>query len=309
MKKTLCAIITTILLISCLGLTAFANESSIVVSEDYKTITMSGYTFTRFNAHGFEITYSSTLDNEIILSDTQKELVSDIRLERNEQKNIIYAEIYFKDGAILNATYLREDCFGDYLAFTNGEDMTYEIYFYYPERTTIEATKETLFGKQITLGSDVLEWCDMYEVFCFSEDKSLSRAAGALLIEDGKYYYVDFVAMGVTDIEYFYPADFDELPAYELTDKSLLADIKEVEEEYYSTDVGFLFNDSFTKTVSAIFLTVVFAVIPFVILVLFLIFTIRSKKLYRKLYGMVCILSGLELAIFATLSILMMIYN
>ena len=89
-----------------------------------------------------------------------------------------------------------------------------------------------------------------------------------------------------------------------MTDPALLQQIEEARAKYYEDDYGIFFNDDFTDIVSKVFITLLFAIVPFAILVLTLILGIKAKGIYKKLYFTTCILAAAELI---TLGIVLLI--
>lgn len=298
MKKIISVIITFILLFSCLGLTAFANPASASISDDYQKLYIDGNSYSRFNTSMMNVEYFS-YDFPVELSATQKESLDEIILQANEDATLICAKIIFKDGAVLTVEFLRDDYLELYNEITVGETATYTIDFHYPEGNTVTTKKEALYGNGILLGADKLEWCDYFPVIAESSDGRLSVYKGSLIIFEENYYYVDFKEAGIESWYEFDPYECAKLPAYEISDPELISSIQKAEDTYYSDDLGFFFDDSFTEAISLVFLIIVFAIVPFVIFVLFLILAIRSKTVYKKMFRIIYMLSAAELVVFA----------
>lgn len=305
MKKIISVIIPVLLLFSCLGLTAFAENSSVTISDDYQKLYLDGNSYSRFNNSTIEVEYFS-FNADVELNATQQELIDEVVLETNENITIISADIYFKDGAVLSVGFLHDDYLEIYNEISTGQITECIIDFEWPEGNTVVTEKTALLGDAVTLYGDDLKWCDYYPVIIKTSDESLTLYEGALLIINDEYYYTDFSEAAVANWYDFNPYDYSELPAHKITDTELLASIKAAEEEYYSDDLGFLYDDNLTETVSAVFLIFVFAIVPFAILVVFLVLAIRSKTVYRKMFSTICILSGAELAIFAIITAFVM---
>lgn len=301
MKKIISILITAMLLFSCLGLTVFAETSSATISDDYQKLTLDGNTYSRFNTSAMEVEYFS-YDTSVELSTNQQDTIKEIILQANEEVTIIYADIYFKDGAVLSVGFLRDDYLGMYNDIATGENNEYTIDFEYPEGNKILVEKATLYGDSVSLGAEELEWCDYFPVVVESSDGSLTAYRGALITIDGDCYYVDFEEAHVESWYDFNPYDYAELPAHEISDEELIASIQVAEDAYYSDDFGFLLDDSFTEAVSAVFLIFVFAIIPFALFVVFLILAIRSKTIYKKMFRVIYLLSGAELVLFAIIT-------
>lgn len=305
MKKISSFIIITILLFSCLGFTVFANPASVTISDDYQELYLDGNTYSRFDTSSLEGEHY--IDNiPVELSDAQEELLREVSIETNATFTVIYADIHFKDGAVLSVGYLRNDYVKMYNEMIAGQNSEYVIDFEYPDDNTVTVSKSILYGENIVLNSEDLGSCTFYPVVVESEDGILTVYKGSLLAVNERYYYVDFQEATVKSYYDFNPYAYNELPAYEITDTNALASIREAEGSYYSDGLGFLLDDNFTNKVSAIFLIIVFAVIPFAIFVVFLILAIRSKTEYKKMFRTIYIFSATLLVVFTIVATLVM---
>lgn len=306
MKKFISVIITTMLLFSCLGLVALANPSSATLSDNYQKIQMGENTYSRFNASMVDIEYLDT-NIQVDLSAAQQETIDEVSLQINADSTFIYADICFKDGAVLSVEFLRDDYLEVYDEISNSTNTTFIIDFEYPEGNIVTAEKSHFFGNRVTLSGDELSWCDYYPVMIKSDDGALTAYKGSLIIIDDKYYYVNYEEIGTETWYEFDPYEYTELSAYEISDPELIADIQEGENAYYSNDFGFLLDEGLTQAISFGFLVFVFAIIPFAIFVVFVILAIRSKTVYKKLFRFVYLLSAGELIVFAMITALFMI--
>lgn len=302
MKKILTVIISTLLLFSCLGFASFAAESSVTISEDYQKLYRNGDSYSRVDTTMLEIESYMPLGEQIEFSLTQQETIKSINLDTNEYENIICADITFRDGASLSVDFLRDDYAEAYQALVNGQDGQYIIDFLYPEGNIVKTEHTSLFGASCTLSADDYNYCEYYNVSAKYTDGKLSAIKGALLIIDEKYYYVDYAEAGVLNWSDFTPYEYLTLPAHEITDTGLVQNIKDAEELYYADDLGFLYDDHFTESISAVFLIIIFAIIPFALFVTFLILAIRAKSIYKKMFRTIYLLSGSIFAIFAIIA-------
>jgi len=298
MKKRISILFAIILLFSCFGFTTYAQKSSNTLSEDYQTMTVDGKNYSRFNASmlNLDTSYSNI---KLALSKTQKEEIASIELESSKNISVISVDISFKDGSRLLIDFLRDDLIKEYNTLLNDTSQEYEIDFSWPSGNVVTTKGTSLLGEKIELGSDVLEWCTSFAVTASNNDESMFMTKGELISYEDNYYYVDFAECGVTNAAYFSLYEYDSLLVHKVTDKDLVKNLADAEKAFHEDDMGFLENDDFTESVSAVFLIAVFAVIPFIILIVCLIFTIRSKAVYRKLWASICILSGAEIVVFA----------
>lgn len=298
MKKILSTIFLAILLFTCLAQTVCA-EVPIMISEDYQTLTMDGKSYSRINAMNLSVEYYEEIHKKVKLSDTQAEQIQDIYLEANETKSVLYAVLTFLDGATLSIDFLQTDYLDEYNNIMKGKVKNYNIDFEWPEGNVVNATCEELLGDDVTLKATELEFCDYYYVNAQSKDAGITVFTGALISIDSSFYYVDFGEVQVSAWSEFEPYTYAELSAYKITNETLISKLEDAETSYYADELGFLFDDSLSELVASVFLVLVFVLVPFVLLVLFLILAIRSKTIYKKMFRIIYILSGILLVIVA----------
>lgn len=303
MKKYLICIITSILLFSCLGMTAFADETASTISDDYQTVYLNGKTYSRFNASLIETEYD-TYDVTPELTDAQQENITNISIMANESESLLSVDIDFKDGSTLSANFMRDDYRKNYDELIKNPNTPYIIDFEWPEGNQVTGSKSLFTANPVVLAQRSLNRSASYHVLMNIIEDDTRIYKGSLLIVDDHYYYVDYEEIGVTNPYFFLPYEYTELPAYEITDPDLVAEIIAGEDAYYDDDFGFFYDDDLTKTISTVFLILIFAVVPAVILILFLILAIRTKTIYRKLFAAICGCAGLELVIFAIVAMI-----
>ena len=78
MKKFISVLITTMLLLSCLGMTAFAENASATISDDFQKLYLDGNSYSRFDTSMLEIEYYGHVDKKVELSVTQQETVKQV---------------------------------------------------------------------------------------------------------------------------------------------------------------------------------------------------------------------------------------
>lgn len=297
MKKITTFMITFILLFSCLGLTTFAENSSISLSDDYQKLYVDGKSYSRFNASLIDVP-THEVESDIALSSTQQETVEEIYLDRNDSGNIYYATINFLDGSSLTVSFLQDDYLEEYQQMTSGQIEEYIIDFSWPEENAVPASKTDLMSSPVTLTKAELEWADTYYVLSKNKDESLIVFVGSLMIIENDYYYVNFSEINIRDRYKFLPYDYETLSAYKITNTTLIAEIQKAENAFYEDNLGFLYNDDLTEKISAVMMIALFGVLPFAILVLFLICALRSKTVYKKMFLTTSILSFSVLIVF-----------
>lgn len=304
MKKYLICIITSLLLFSCLGMTAFADDSSLTISDDYQTVYLNGESYSRFNASMINTEYEFYYVSPK-LTDIQQEQVAEVSLMINQSHSLLYLDIDYKDGSNLTAHFMRDDYCDAYDKLVNNQNTPYIIDFEWPEGNRVTGSKALFTENPVILGSSELNKSSHYFVLMNILEGDIDICMGALLIIGDNYYYVDYEEIGVTRLYGFNAYEYTDLPAYKITDADLVADIAAGEEAFYNDNFGFFYDDELTSTISKVFLIIVFAVIPAIILVLFLILAIRAKTIYRKLFAAICCISGVELVIFAIVAMML----
>ena len=237
--------------------------------------------------------------------------IKDITIHTNTAKNLYLVEVYYNDGSILLLHFLKDSYLEDYANVVNGKADQYLIDFIYPEDNIVMTTQEALKGKKTTINKEKITYTYDYNyVDKANKDLSISARSGAIFtLEDGKHYYIDFKEAGIEDTtltfgQWGLEIDSADVPIYEITDEKLITELDLAWEKYYADDFGLFYDETASEIISAIFLTFIFAVIPAVIFVIFLIKAIRGKGLYRKLYITAAVLCILEIIIFIILAIL-----
>lgn len=306
MKKCISVLIILLLLSSCLGLTVSAANTSATISEDYKTMVLDGNRYSRADVSALSVTLVSFNElnaENVALTEAQKESLKNITFLANETKTVILADFSFKDGSTLSVGFLQDDYRDEYESLLSNASSQCAIEFFWPEGNQVATQLSQLKGKAATLTDrDFLEFCEFFNVTAHSSDGSLAAIKGSLLIYDDQYYYVDFEENGIIDPPNFYPDEFGQLKAYQVTNEELIKSITDAMDAYYSDSFGLFFDDTFTKGLSAVFLVFVFAVIPAVTFVAAIICIIRTKGFYRRLWIAITALSASELTIFAILT-------
>lgn len=336
MKKLLSIIFAFVLIFSCFAVTVFAEDMAVeddfnifeakqptfTFSEDYQKLYVDGESFSRFDATTLSADFGYTVLVEyeynsdyytghsayVKLTDKQKENIEDILIETNLAKNMYRIELHYKDGSILTVYFLKDTDFAEYNKFLNGEVEQYEIDIGYPDGNVVFAEKSALFGEKVTLTkSELVNWWDFFSVFAKNSDGSLVMCTGDLILIDNDFYYIDYKECGVEGSLYYDELDeseITELVVHKITDEKLYADLQSAMELYYQDDYGVLYDDDASNTISTVFLIFIFAVVPAVILVIFLVKAIRSKGVYKKIYGTVTALCVAELVVFIIVAVI-----
>ncbi len=314
MKKIIVLIITVLLLVSCFSLPVFADKFSyydyeytttldpdveITFSEDFKTLYFGEDKYVIFDNKNIYNDVLVELENNIKLTDAQNAKISKIELTTSEEGALIDAAIKYIDGIYMEMHFINEEYFTQYNDLLTSKTAQYEVNFMYPEGNSVEISRDKLSGNEIILRN----FDNNFDVIGKSKDGRISVAVGLLIICNEEFYYLDYSEAGSNYRDYSIYGE-EIIKAHEITDPDVIAALKEAETSYYTGDYGFFLDDNFTKNVADIFLVIVFAVIPFAVLVIFTIFAYRSKGIYRKMNSLIAILCAAELVIFTIIALL-----
>lgn len=335
MKKILSITLAVLMLSLCFVVTVSADATPIdtdtqvkiaTFSEDFQNMFIDGTMYARanttniqyyetpvFNEYNEEIT--DVIDEAVIidckLSDEQKKTVDGVEVIYNSSTETIYeVQIYYKDGSRLFAKYLLVDLMNEYNKLINHEFEEYYVDFAWPVGNVVALNEKAIFNQQ-TRVFDLYESDDTFNVKCAVKGGSLRYSYGELIYIDKEFYFYD-PELNPEAEEYKaktkYTHDFEsDKPKVKLgiiTDTATKEALDEALQKYYKDDMGYMYNDELLEGVSKVFLTILFAVIPFGAFVAFLVFLIKAKKkTYKKIYLTGCILSLAEVAVFITTAI------
>lgn len=339
MKKILSLVFAFMLIFSCFAVTAFAEDIEIAsnpvitFSEDYQKLYENGDPYSRIDASMLDASmldlgfYSNNYyfeDEDILqekdnyidrsgyvrLSDSQREAVKNVDIQQNRHGNIYFVELSFNDGSALTVTFLRDTYLEEYYTIISSDDKAaeYKVDFVYPRGNVVKTEKSLLFGETVKLSEIDFEtyYYGVQYVYAQNSDGSLVVLKGELISIGDKYFYVDYAESNLDESVYYYVnnEDFTKCIFHEITDEQLISDFKKAEQDYYDDDFGFLYDDEATDAVSAVFLILVFGIVPAVIFIILLIKAIRSKGVYKKLYGAVAAVSAAELTVFTIITVI-----
>ena len=278
-------------------------QPKVEFNDDFSKLYYAGDTFIRFNEEMIVSSVSFSSESAFVrLTGEQRKTVSSMNIELDYDNSVIFASYNLKDGGSMDFTYLKEDYIQIYNDIMQNKWEDAKINFMWPEGNVVIADKEELKAKSVNLFTS--ECSDEFDVFAPIDGKDFGIMVGRLCSKNGKYYYIDFNDNDIVYGEDFDLNDYSNLLAYEITDSNLIAQINSAYDKYYGSDLGFLEDDKFTSVVSDVFIVVLFAVIPFGIFVVFLIFALVSKTKYKKYFTVISALAGIEVILFIALAIL-----
>lgn len=305
MKKTVFAIISVIVLTFC-TICAFAETEDVLFSDDYGKMYIGNESFSLCDTSRIEGS-DQEYEIEVSLSSEQSAIIDEINVWAEQNNNTAFAYVYYKNGASLSLPYINDSIVEKYDSLFETA-TEYTVDFEWPDDNIVTAEKSLLFGEKRIMDFDASEY-PTYNVSTSDADSGLTVYTGLVIDIYGAFYYADYNENEVVDI---YNFDYEFTPdavLHRITDKTLVENMQQAQNEYYGNDMDFLTDDDFFETFSKVFLIILFCVIPAALLVISVVAAIRCRGIYRKLYFTVCIFCAAELSVFITLLILISRYN
>lgn len=240
----------------------------------------------------------------IELTNQQKQEIKTVKLKSNKERTLVEATLVYFDEVEMTIVYLKDDYLGEYNKVVNGETDTLTVDFSYPYENKVVAQRNQLLGETVSFTRNQLSgFNDSFDVTAQNSDGSLSVVAGKVLLIDKEYYYLNFTEAGLTERDFDYSlGKFADKPIHKITDADIIAEFDNAMVEYYEDDYGVLYNDDATESISIGFFVFVFAFVPLVILMFFLIKGIQGKGIYKKLYFTVVAVCLAEIIVFSILA-------
>lgn len=319
MKKIISLIIALMVLVSCFSLSALAYEeyeyeeniyigegsgSVITFSDDFTELYCAGDSYTRFNDNEvYNDEDGCNIINTIELDDEQLTKVKKINLSGPKSGSIVWAYIYYIDGAYMEVSFLHSDYAEIYNQCMKDDWQTATIDFGWDEENLVTVSRDTLCGeKTFLVNVDTGSFEEMFYVELHPDNCDFYFRKGELISYEGEYYYLDYQELGIDSSSGFYSEKPINVEAYKITDEDFLDEIEDSIDEYYSSDLGFMEDDDFTEAVSDFFAVILFGILPLAVLILSVIFAIRARTpIYKRLFYTISALSLAELATFGVI--------
>lgn len=312
MKKIISLILAVLVLLSLTSFVCAADEvnllSTISFSNDYQRLYVGNEEYVAFDSSNIYTDMSYEFKTSIALSYEQREVVKEINLSASDNGLLIDAKIKYISGMSVSLSYIKSNYLNEINTLKEADNTEHKIDFYFPNNNIVYLSKDKLMGEKVILNDP--SYHTFFDVTISTSGGEIEVYEGLLLLDDvdniygNTFYYLDYSEIGTTaaDFELY---DIDSVEVYRITDAEAVELLKAAQDSYYSNDFGFFLDDTFTKSVADAFLIILFGVFPLSILVLFLIFGIRAKGLYKKLCFTVSALSLAEIIVFVSLIILL----
>lgn len=281
-------------------------------NEDYTSLTYKGEEYSLID--GNDIGYDDAYDDEdaaisINLTEEQLKTVAELDLMPMTNGLVVEAEYRLNTGVEMSITYLNNKYMDRFQSALTREIDEVGVDFMYPEKNYLETTltklKETKKSIKINY-SDVESFAVQIEL-----DEKLKNnvyvVIGEIVLVDDAYYYLDYMESGMNNSEGLYEyfeAGARECTVYQISDPDTLWSLENCY-NLYNEDMGVINDEEAAEAIVNVLATIVFAVLPLVVLVLSVIFAIRFKEKYRKLFITLGTVAIAEIIVFAIISVLL----
>lgn len=283
-------------LVLCIPVSAATPECTI--SEDFETLYFKGETYTRINSRVFNST-DTYYDTEVSLSPSQAKHLHSVDAVYNDDTSIVDVTLVTAEGTQIYMSYLRSSLLSEYRQALSDQTAPLTLEFYIDN---ITASQKALKGKPTTLNYADIYYNEIFSVLLPLEGCSLQVLRGMLLVDGIDYYYIDYGENNVVDrVAYDCFEKYDVIYAYEITDPSLCDAITKAYTSEYSLGMGL---DEGGAVLTGVLMSLIFAVLPFIILILALIFSFCSKqRFYRNAWRITAGLTAAELTVFIIVAV------
>lgn len=281
-------------------------------NEDYTRLTYKGENYSLID--GNDIGYDGAYDDEeaaisINLTEEQMKTVAELDLTPITNGLVIEAEYRLNTGVEMSITYLNDKYMDKFQSALTREEDKVGIDFMYPEgnyfETTLTKLKETKTTKRIdySMGESFTVQVELDEKL----KNNVYVILGEIILVDDAYYYLDYMDAGLNNAEginTYFEDRARECTVYQISDPDTVWNLENCY-NLYNEDMGIINDEEITQAFASGLATIVFAVLPFAVLVLSVIFAIRFKEKYRKLFIGLGAVAIAEIIVFAIISVLL----
>ena len=289
-----------------------ASETAIF-NEEYTCLTYNGedYSIIDDNNIGYGDVYTDEEIASISINLTEEQMKTVAKLELTPMANdlVILAEYRLNTGVEMSITYLNDKYMDKFQSALTREIDEVGVDFMYPEgnyfETTLTKLKETKTTKRIdySMGESFTVQIELDEKL----KNNVYVIIGKLILVDDVFYYLDYMDAGMNNDEGIYTyfeAGARDCTVYQISDPDTVWNLENCY-NLYNEDMGIINDEEAAEAIVNVLATLVFDVLPLVVLVLSVIFAIRFKEKYRKLFIALGAVATAEIIVFAIISVLL----
>lgn len=306
MKKSLSIILCILMVLGLFLMPAAAEGEEAILADDLSSIAFEGNTYIQCDTSMLFNNYWSESNPIEAKFSKEQEGIKKIYVETSITGVQLWAEITYKNGSVLSATYLREELIPLYEQLLTATDVKVEINFEWPDGNLATAIFSDLITEDaITIKNHDLLDGDYFEVYAKNDSKNMQVSRGQLLLIDDEFYYMDYSENNI-DETYSYPGDYPSLLVHLVTDEVLLEQLRVAEHRYMG--LGSPFGEAFTKVVGICVVALLLGVLPLALLVFSLILMLKAKKSAYKKQGLILMIASLAtFIIFLALALMILL--
>ena len=297
--KRIIAVFITVFMAVCLLTVSVSAAPEAVLSEDLQTLTWDGRSYVRGDISG--IVYYDFDDAvwTVSLPDTLTDEVKSTRISVACNKAIVKLTLNYRDGSSLSLGFVENRYAAHLDTLTHDSTVEVTASYYFQEEDIITAPLSDFKGTPIRVTPQNLDYFEQYYVSIPYDGLYTQVYRGVVLVGDDYAYFVDFQENGITGEEMDETWSWPEVQGYEIADPELYQARREDYKD--RNDFGITEDDHLGQLLSAIFLCVVFAMIPIGILTLSTIFALKGKGYYKVTWGITAGFSAATLVVFLIL--------
>lgn len=276
-------------------------------SEDYTVLNFEENVYTVIDSYNISYENPDMYPVTVDLTEQQKQTVSWLELNVVSNGLLIEANYKLSSGIQMTVNYIDNRYLNQYNNALNGKAENVRVNFGYPEDNFYETSLAKLKQNKTELAYD-----DMNTVFLVCADidirpKEVGVVVGRLILYGGVYYYLDYCDAGIkgeAEMSSLLENDKKTYTVYEITDRNTVSELNNCY-SLYNSGLGIINDYKITNAFANALAVTVFGVLPLAVLVLSVIFGMRFKEKYRKLFFGLGGISIVEIVVFAIISILL----
>ena len=273
-------------------------NSTVEISGDFSTVKVDGTSYVRFpstsvRGFSFEKFVPAEVEAPAEFNASSATFLSAC------EGDVLKVSIDYRDGGSTTAVFLIQTRISEFNLLLDGAYEKFVVDFQWPEGNEVIGYASALRYRTISLDVEILEDCTLFPVYGYL-NPDLSISVGALFEYQDQYYFTSDLKLVNSQWDLF--SSTETISSVLITEEELVSSFKKADQNRYDSEFGIFFNEDLSVLISAIFLILLFGVLPLILFVIFLFAYLKSKKsVYRALFG---ITGGLSLATFLVFIIL-----
>ncbi len=307
MKKFINILICVLILILSLSISVFAKDTKYVqFNDDFTVMEIDGNTYSRINSKNliYDGRDYNEYDPEYIIkyNDKNKEIIESVDIFTDTDMTIVDVDINYTDGSVLQVTFFDDRYIEAYNNFMNLKPEKFEVEFLISSRADVSITYDVLFeneAENVNISVDYLDYGDYFDVVASSMGETLYSRIGYALKFNGEWYFCFCKDNWYKDFDDYIFEELDVLKLRKISDTDTINELNTAHEYFLGEDLGFVYNDELTDTITKVFSVIIMGIIPLGLFISSLALAIKTKnKAYKKIFIIISTLCLIELIVF-----------